>query len=272
LKSAQFQVHIAVEDNHWWFLGRRKILLDIASTLVSPSADRTVIDVGCGTGANAAAFARHYRCIGIDVSQEAIEAARRRFPGVEFICGAAPDALGELAGQADLFVVSDVIEHIADELGFVSDLVAAMKPGAFLLITVPADPDLWTQHDESFGHFRRYLPPTLREVWSGLPVSEVGVAAFNTRLYGVIKAVRFLNRRLRRTSGAAGTDFAMPARPINDLLTRVLAGESRRLVAGLRSGEWHGAALGVSLMAVLRREEGAVTRRSRSLPYGRKVS
>lgn len=244
-------------------MGRRKILLDIASALVPPSPERLVIDVGCGTGANAAAFAHNYRCVGIDVSEEAIEAAKKRFPRVEFICGAAPDALGELAGQADLFVVSDVIEHIEDEVAFVSDLVAAMKPGGFLLITVPADPELWTQHDESFGHFRRYLPDTLREVWSGLPVTEVAVAAFNTRLYGAIKAVRFLNRKLGRTSGAAGTDFAIPLAPLNRALTSVLGGESRRLVEGLRSGKHFQPARGVSLVAVLRRENGVVTRRSK---------
>ncbi len=264
MKSEQFQVHVAVEDHHWWFVGRRKILLDIASALLSPSAERLVIDVGCGTGANAAAFARNYRCVGIDISQEAIDAAKQRFPAVEFICGAAPDALGELAGQADLVVVSDVIEHIADEIGFVSDLVAAMRSGAFLLITVPADPTLWTQHDESFGHFRRYMPDTLRDVWSGLPITEVEVAAFNTRLYGAIKAVRFLNRKLGRTSGAAGTDFAMPLAPVNRALTSVLAGESGRLVQGLEPGEHHRPARGVSLVAVLRREDGVVTRRSRS--------
>ncbi len=264
MKSQQFQVHIDVEDRHWWFVGRRRILVEVASALVAPSMDRLLIDVGCGTGANTAAFAHNYRSVGIDISAEAIEAAKRRFPGVEFICGAAPEALGELAGRADLFVVSDVIEHIADEIGFVSDLVSAMHPGAFLLITVPAEPELWTQHDESFGHFRRYLPDTLREVWSGLPVTEVAVAAFNTRLYGAIKAVRYLNRKLGRTSGAAGTDFAMPFAPLNRALEKLLGGESRRLVEGIESGHWRRPGHGVSLVAVLRREDGVVTRKSRS--------
>ena len=254
-----------MEDRHWWFVGRRKILLDIASAVVPPSAERLVIDVGCGTGANAAAFAQRYRCVGIDISSEAIDAARRRFPALEFICGSAPDDLGELAAKADLYVASDVIEHIADEFEFVSDLVAAMKPGAFLLITVPAEPELWTRHDESFGHYRRYLPETLREVWSGLPVSEVGLEAFNTRLYATIKAVRFLNRKLGRTSGAAGTDFAMPFWPMNDLLTGVLAGESGRLVNHLGSGRRTRPIHGVSLVAVLRREDGEVIRKTRSL-------
>ena len=256
MKSDQFQVHVAVEDRHWWFLGRRKILLDVAAAVVPPSPQRLVIDVGCGTGANAAAFAARYRCVGIDVSEEAIDAARTRFPGVRFIHGEAPDDLGELAAEADLWVVSDVVEHIADDAGFVRRLVSAMRPGAFLLVTVPADPGLWTQHDESFGHFRRYLPDTLRPVWSGLPVTEVGVAAFNSRLYRAIKTVRFLNRKLGRTSGAAGTDFAMPPAPVNRLLAKVLGGESGRLVRGLETGVRSGATRGVSLLAVLRREAG----------------
>jgi SAM-dependent methyltransferase len=271
LKSDQFQVHIDFEDRHWWFVGRRKILLDVASAVLPPSKERLVIDVGCGTGANAAAFAGRYRCVGIDISDDAIRAAKSRFPQVEFISGTAPESLGDLAGQADLFVVSDVIEHIKDELGFVSDLVAAMKAGAFLLITVPADPALWTQHDEWFGHFRRYVPETLREVWSGLPLSEVGLAPFNSRLYGAIKAIRFMNRRLGRTSGAAGSDFAMPVRPLNNLLTFVMAGESRRLVEGLTSRQFHEIGKGVSLMAVLRREDGIVTRKSRSMEVQRTI-
>ena len=261
MKTDQFQVHIDVEDEHWWFRGRRAILLALVSTLLPPSKQHLVVDVGCGTGANAAALAQLYRCIGIDISDEAIEAAKRRFGDVEFICGSAPDDLGQEAGRAAMFVLNDVIEHIEDEYQFVSDLLAAARPGALILITVPADPDLWTEHDVSFGHYRRYLPATLREVWEGQPVSELLLAPFNTRLYPLIKAIRALNRRLGRTSGAAGTDFAMPLPPINALLTRVFAGESRRLLVAIRSPVSRPARHGVSLVAVLRREAGMVAKR-----------
>jgi len=263
LQTDQFQVHVAVEEHHWWFRGRRTILLDLASAILPPSKQRLVVDVGCGTGANAAAFQERYECIGIDISSEAIDAAKRRFGGVEFVCGRAPEDLGPDAGRADLFVLADVIEHIEDEFQFISELVAAAKPGAFILITVPAEPELWTDHDVSFGHYRRYLPGTLREAWQDLPVTEVVLAAFNTRLYQLIKATRAVNRRLGRTSGAAGTDFAMPLPPINALLTRVFAGESRRLVESIDSRGLSTRRHGVSLIAVLRREPGEVPVRHR---------
>ena len=37
-----------------------------------------------------------------------------------------------------------------------SGLLAAAAPGAYFLLTVPADESLWSEHDESFGHYRRY--------------------------------------------------------------------------------------------------------------------
>jgi len=74
-----------------------------------------VLEVGCGTGANIAALAEEYHCVGIDTSQQAIDLARRHSPGVEFLRGTAPDDLGEYAVQARLFLLMDVLEHVADD-------------------------------------------------------------------------------------------------------------------------------------------------------------
>mgnify|MGYP001793061047 FL=1 len=115
-----------------------------------------------------------------------------------------------------------------------------------------------------FGHFRGDLLATLREVWEDQPVKEVMLAPFNPRLFQFIKAIRALIRRLGRTSGAAGTDFAMPLPPINALLARVFAGESRRLLEAIRSPGSPPAHHGVSLVAILRRELGTVAMRSRA--------
>ena len=72
MQSAQFQLHADIEERHWWFVARRRILRAIVEQLVPPSPEATVIDIGCGTGANLASLADHYRCIGIDTSPEAM--------------------------------------------------------------------------------------------------------------------------------------------------------------------------------------------------------
>ena len=109
MQSAQFQLHADIEERHWWFLARRRILRNVVAQVLPPSPDTIVIDVGCGTGANIAAFAGEYRCVGIDTSAEAIDLARRRFANVQFIRGFAPADLGSLIGEAGLVLMMDVL-------------------------------------------------------------------------------------------------------------------------------------------------------------------
>ena len=84
------------------------------------------------------------------------------------------------------------------------------------------------------------------------------------RLVPVMTDLRALTRGLGRTSGAEGSEFAMPLQPINALLARVFAGESRRLLEAIRSPGSPPAHHGVSLVAILRRELGTVAMRSRA--------
>ena len=132
-----------------------------------------------------------------------------------------------------------------------------MRPGAFLLVTVPANLGLWSRHDESFGHYRRYDARRLAQVWEGLPVRPLLTSYFNSRLYPLVKLVRTINRWRGEASGVAGTDFRIPARPVNRFMEAVFAGESRRLCRKLHG---RGAAYrqGVSLIALLERECGSI--------------
>src|SRR5215210_7887851 len=77
----------SIEDRHWWFAARRRIVSDLVLDVVPPSKTALVVDYGCGTGGNAGALAEEYRCIGIDASPHAVELARARFPRATFLCG-----------------------------------------------------------------------------------------------------------------------------------------------------------------------------------------
>jgi SAM-dependent methyltransferase len=272
MQSAQFALHAQIEERHWWFTARRRILRTLVENVLEPvrpgDEPNLVIDVGCGTGANIASLADRYRCVGIDTSPEAIERARERYPRVDFVCGYAPDDLGDLAEQASLFLLTDVLEHVPDDFALLSRLFAAAAPGAFFLITVPANLALWSEHDESFGHYRRYNRERLESVWSGLPVTPLLCSYYNTRLYPVVRGVRWWNRRRGRASGAAGTDFNLPPAPVNRTLERIFAGEARRLVDLLHRRSTTGYARGVSLIALLQREAGEIEVRHKPAAAG----
>jgi SAM-dependent methyltransferase len=260
--TEQFALHARIEEQHWWFLGRRTILRRLLEQAVPPSCQALVADVGCGTGGNAT-LADGYRYVGIDPSAEAIDWARQRFPGREFLCGWAPEALEPRMAEVDVLLLSDVLEHVPDDFEIFSKLVAGLRRGAHVLLTVPADPALWSPHDVSFGHFRRYDRPRLERVWSGLPMSCRLVSYFMARLYPVVRCVRAVTSWRGRTGGQARTDFRLPWRPVNRLLEGLLAGESRSVLAALDRPTGGGYSRGVSLVALLRREPGDVAVRKK---------
>jgi SAM-dependent methyltransferase len=258
MRAEQFDLHADIEDRHWWFVGRRRIMSRLLREVVPPAPDATVVDIGCGAGANLAELAREYRCVGVDPSRHAIELARRRFPGVGFVHGLAPQDVSAQIASARAVLLMDVLEHVKDDRELLAGVVAAAPPGAALLLTVPADAALWGPHDEVFGHFRRYDLPGFRRLWEGLPVGEMLVSHFNSRLYRAVRAVRAMGRLRGRSHGHAGTDFRMPLPPLNAALTRVFAGEAQRLVDALRQ-RGRGFDRGVSLIALLRRQPDAAT-------------
>jgi SAM-dependent methyltransferase len=257
MKAELSRLSAELEDRHWWFVGRRRIMRALVRRVVEPSRSRLVVDVGCGTGGNVAALASEYECVGIDPSSAAIELAAARFAAVRFVCGHAPEGLGEAAQRANMVLLMDVLEHVSDDFHLLSSVVAELAPGAHVLLTVPADPELWSGHDEVHGHYRRYEVPRLEALWAGLPVSVRLLSHFNSRLYPAVRAVRAVSRWRGRSSGRAGTDLWLPALPVNTVLTELLAGEARVLEAVLAGRRARGYGSGVSLIAVLRREEGA---------------
>ena len=257
MQTAQFELHAEIEDRHWWFVARRRILAEVVRGVLPPDPTTTILDVGCGAGGNAAALAGDYRCLGIDASPVAIDLARQRFPGVKFLCGLAPqDVPPEILAATRLVMLNDVLEHVRDDYALLSTLIAAMAPGTFFLLTVPAGPELWSPHDESFGHFRRYRSADFRALWADLPVKTRLASHFNSRLYPLIWAIRRWNRWRGFTAGSAGTDFSLPPAWLNRCLTSVFAGEGRRLASMVDRSAGAGYAPGVSLVALLRARAG----------------
>jgi SAM-dependent methyltransferase len=261
MERSQFELHALIEDDHWWFVARRRIVTRLLADAVPPSPNRTVLEIGLGAGGNLRALAANYRCVGYDLSEDAVRIARERLPGVPVHHG---DVLTDGAAcirEADAILLLDVIEHIEHDRDFLRRTIELAKPGAWVLITVPADPMLWSPHDANLGHYRRYVPSTLASLWRDAPVEQRLLATMNRRLYLPIRWARQWASLRGHTVGEAGTDLHLPPKPINAMLERLFAGEADYLRDALRTGHGDTAHRGVSLMAMLRRtaDDGSVT-------------
>jgi hypothetical protein len=147
-----------------------------------------------------------------------------------------------------------VIEHIEHDREFIAKIIEPLRPGSHLLLTVPADMALWSRHDVTNDHFRRYDRRSFERVWAGLPVAPRLVSYFNSRLYPLIRFVRLVTKFRDSSYGRDGTDFKMPTPALNHLFQRVYEGEVDTLLRALDQSPAKTYRFGVSLLALLRRE------------------
>ena len=263
MDQAEFDLHAEVEQRHWWFTGRRRIMRSLLHEIVPPKGNKTVVDIGCGTGANIASLSGDYHAIGVDASQYAIEQARSAHPDVEFHATIDDEVIASLVSQAAAVTIMDVLEHVPDDHEMLSKLLSAARPGTFFLITVPAHLSLWSKHDEVFGHYRRYTREQLEAVWAGLDVECRLISFFNARLHPIVRMIRSRKRQREEATDTHQSDLKIPLAPLNAMLHRIFAGESRKLVRGLRGQQEMPYANGVSLIAILERGSREIVPRTR---------
>jgi SAM-dependent methyltransferase len=194
-----YQVMAQVERNHWWFRGRRKILAGLLSEL-SPSLPdgASVLDVGCGTGANRQVLARDGRyTVGIDYSAVPLELERDH--DLEHSARVQGDAerLPFRDEAFDLVVSLDVLEHLKDDRLGARELRRVVRPGGVVVVFVPAFNILWGLQDEVSHHLRRYTRKQLLEVLKSADLRIERLTYFNTILFLPILAARLALRVYR---------------------------------------------------------------------------
>lgn len=224
-----------LEERHWWYRGRRRIVLDAVERLhrrLPPR--RRVLDVGCGSGATLAHLSRAVGPVtGVDVNPRAVEHARSH--GVGPVLTARVERLPFPDDAFDLVTCLDVLEHVEDDGRALAELRRVTAPHGLLLVTVPACPKLWSGHDVAAGHVRRYRG------------GELGAAAESEGWRPVLET-RFNALLLPLVAGVRTTARARRAPPRSDLLA---------------TPRWADPVLEVPL-----RVEAALIRRGRTLPVG----
>jgi SAM-dependent methyltransferase len=233
---------LEVDEHHWWYRGRRRIIRSELELLPLPAGAR-VLDAGCGSGRTLDELQDYGEVSGIELDPAAAEAARARGQG-EVRIGRLEELPWESA-TFDLITCLDVIEHTPDDVATLRELRRVCKPGGWLLITVPAYQALWSLHDEANHHYRRYARGTLRSAALAARWQVTRVTSFNSLLLAPAAVVRLAQRRRRSKNGYTPEIELGPAW-INAALEWPLRAEARWLERGRTLPA------GLSLMAVLR--------------------
>lgn len=230
----------AVENRHWWFTARRKIIDRLIADMRLPH-DARILEAGCGTGGNLALLARHGAVDAFEYDAEA-----RRLASAKGVCaieaGVLPDGISAPDASYDLVAMLDVLEHVDADVASLGTLRDKLVPSGRLLVTVPAMPFLWSRHDELHHHKRRYTKASLSAALAAAGLSIERIGYFNSLLFPLAVAQRLA----AKATGREEPLDAVPAGPLNRTLQAVFASE-RHLVGKVNFP------FGLSLFAVASR-------------------
>jgi SAM-dependent methyltransferase len=240
-----FEPLAAVEDEHFWFVSRRQVILDALRRAVPDLAQRPLYDVGCGPGGLLSYLAAQGVPVAgaCDAFVEGLVFARRKLEvPLAHVHGDAPPPLAEGIRMLGMF---DVLEHLDDDLGTLRWAARVLRPDGVLVVTVPAHPFLFDEADVMAFHRRRYRRGELLEKLRRAGFEARLLTHFMAPLVPLMMITRPIGRLLRRGRPAdAHRDREMEVVPVvNGVLRGVLAVE-RALLPVLRPP------FGTSLLAV----------------------
>jgi len=143
------------ENTYWWFQGRKQILFKMIRHYdLLKNGRARVLDIGCGTGLILQGISGKSYAIGVDFSPKALSFCEKR--NLKNLVRGDVRDLPIAESSVDLVLALDLLEHIEDDERLMNEIRRILKPGGFLLATVPAHQYLWSEHDEALHHYRRY--------------------------------------------------------------------------------------------------------------------
>jgi len=229
MNTAEYERMYHLEDSYWWYVGRHCLVESILRSRFgapSPLADpeRTILDVGCGTGAMSVRLTKWGRLVSADYSPLALQFSQRR--GIPNLIRADAMKLPLAGAQFDVLIAMDMLEHLPDDKAALAEFYRVLKPGGLLIATVPAYPHLWSEHDVAAMHFRRYLRPELLERVRSAGFRVEKLSHTMTTLYPIVALQRRLSARRPHDSQNPRTSIPIFPAPINFGLKKLLSVEN----------------------------------------------
>jgi SAM-dependent methyltransferase len=212
-----------VNLDHFWTKRRFDVLTALLRRLsVSPGR---ACEIGCGHGLLQRQIEDRFGIPvdGIDLNLSALKTSVS-CQGKLF-CYDIFEERPEFRETYDFLFLFDVLEHIEDQLGFLTRAIDFVRPGGWIAINVPARQELFSAFDAQVGHVRRYSLESLSEVVATAGLNEKVTTYWGYPLVPLLW-VRKMMLRGARGPKVIQTGFSPRSALINHALT-MLAGLER---------------------------------------------
>lgn len=244
----------AVEDRHFWFRARNRLISELSRRISSQlKPGHLVLEVGCGTGNVLRALSNacpNAKVIGMDLWLEGLRHARMR-SNAFLVQGDVRNC--PFRKPFELIGMFDVLEHVPKDVETLSALRGLLAIGGKLLLTVPAHQYLWSYFDEAALHCRRYSPEELRKKLIAAGFEVEFLSQYMATIWPLVWVFRKINGRSRSSdldrAKRLSTKELRVIPVVNGILLFLLNLEVRWLTSG------HFMPVGTSLIVIARRTE-----------------
>lgn len=199
--------YATLENNHWWFITRKKIIMQVLHKFFSVENDNSlkILNVGAAAGASSKWLANFGKVYSLENDPYFVQTLRNQ--NMEVTEGSIT-AIPFNSNEFDLVCAFDVIEHVKDDVTAFAELQRVCKPAGKICITVPAFQSLWSIHDKVNEHQRRYKDSTLKKLIKTQSNNSIIYSTyFNSLLFIPIYIVRKLENLRRGNTDKVKSDF-----------------------------------------------------------------
>lgn len=228
--------------SHWYYVSKGRALRSMLRGVPTQS----VLDVGAGSGV----FSRSL----LDERSERAVCVDPAYPrDWDELQNGKPIAFRRAINDcdADLALMMDVLEHVEDDVGLLRDYARMLRPGAHVLMTVPAFQFLFSGHDLFLEHRRRYRRAQLVDVARAAGLEPVRSRFFFGLIFPLVFAQRLTERMLVR-SGRLAPKSSLHRH--GALVNRALIGLHRAELALFPLNRW----LGLTIFCLARVPAGGI--------------
>jgi len=146
-------------ERHYWTLARNLIIK--RELLRGSLHGKKILEIGCGRGI-VVDFLRQagFDCYGVELApvNSLLKITQYIHSGMDFT-----NLDQKFIDSIEVILLFDVIEHLANEQDFLNRIRKIFPKVKYLIVTVPARIELWSNYDTFNGHLRRYDLQSLKQ-------------------------------------------------------------------------------------------------------------
>lgn len=231
MKKEEYEVLFNIEDNYWWYVGLRELVLSFVDGLNKKKENLRILDAGCGTG-KILESCKNHDIYGIDFSEEAIKYCRLR--KADKIVRGSICSLPFKEGSFDLVISLDVLYHknIEDDMKTLKELYHVMNKDGILLLNLPAYNFLRSRHDQAIHTRHRYTVEELKQKVEKAGFKMEKITYRNAILFPIAVAKRILEKIFFMHSDKVESDLKPLPRFLNNFLAYLLFLENKLIRFG----------------------------------------